>query len=153
MIRLYGEGDIREAERRFRGAWMLLAAVLAPLLAGYVLALVKGSYAVSLALALLMLIWSLSAGDLLLTPRRRYLRFLRELNRGLRRQTECAVIALEDGILVQDGANVRALQVRMPDGDSRIFYLNAAKAEFLPEANRHCTVVSCGRHVVEFIEN
>ena len=54
MIRLYGEGDIREAERRLRSAWMLLAAVLAPLLGGYVLALMKGSYAASLVPALLM---------------------------------------------------------------------------------------------------
>ena len=38
----------------------------------------------------------------------------------------------EGAFQLQDGVRVHALQVRLPDGDSRIFYLNASKAEFLP---------------------
>ena len=153
MTKLYTQEDLRRAEKSYRRCLLLLAAVLAPLLAGYVLALARGSYALSLALALTMLAWILFSGDLLLLPRRRYRAFLRELKCGLRRQTSCSILRLEDEIQVQDGANVRLLRVVLPQGEERIFYLNAAKADCLPTPGAGCTLVSCGRHVVEFTQD
>lgn len=150
---MYTERDLQDASRRVKKCAVLMAAVLAVLLAAYVLALVKRLYGVSIAVALLMLIWTLFLGDLQLMPLKRYERFLRELDSGLRRQAECEILALEEEDQVQDGARVRALHVRLCDGGSRIFYLNASKVDFLPETGGHCILVSCGRHVVDFIES
>ena len=120
------------------------------LLAGYAAALTAGAYLPCALLALAMVVWLLAAGEMCLLPKKRYLRFLQEMQKGLRRETQCCILSMDAEIQLQDGVHVHELQVRLEDGDSRIFYLNASKAEFLPEPGTRCKLVSCGRHVLEF---
>ena len=150
---LYSDRDLQQAGRRVRSCLLGMAAVLAPLLGLYALALMRQNVLLGALAALLGFGWALFMGDLRLAPRVRYLRFLKNLNSGLRRQTECEILCLEDGAEMQDGACVRALHVRLKDGDSRIFYLDASKAESLPAPGSGCVLLSCGRHVLGFSEN
>ena len=150
---MYNLEDALLARRSLRKAALMLAAALAPMLASYVLALVKGAYAWSAALAAAMLAWCLFAGDLLLAPRARYARFLREMGRGLRRSVDCVPEAIGDQVQLQDGVFVRSVQVRLSDGDSRIYYLNASKMDCMAQIGQMVRLVSYGRHIVEFIEN
>ena len=48
---------------------------------------------------------------------------------------------------LQDGARVREMQVRLSDGDSRIFYVNADHADQVPEPGVQIELESYGRHV------
>ena len=148
---MYTEKDMLLARKSLLGAAGWMAAVLAVLLAGYVAALVKGWYVLTAVLAVLMLAFCLFFGDLMLAPRLRYARFLKELGKGLRRSADCVLECMDDGLQLQDGVKVHALQVRLPDGDSRIYYLNASKLDFLPEMEKRIRLVSYGRHVVDFV--
>jgi len=150
---MYTDADLARAEGRVKRYMLQMLAALAPVWAIYVLALVKRSYGLSVVMALLMIIILLPGIDLKLWPALRYRRFLKEMQAGLRRRTECVILRLDEEIQMQDGAHVRSLHVRLPDGDDRIFYLNAAKAEFLPQPGTNCTLVSYGRHIVEFSDN
>lgn len=152
-MNLYSGKDMQDARRGVQKYACLTAMVLLPMLAVYVFVLVKGVYALTLVMALMMLIWLLLAGDLLLKPRLHYARFLKEMNGGLRRQAICIPEDLSDDIQLQDGVRVRSLQVRLCDGgESRIFYVNASKTEFLPQMNVPIALVSWGRHITGFVE-
>lgn len=146
---MYSDADFRAANLRAR-SWMLrLCAMLIPLLIAYVMGAVLDVYALMLLSLLVGFVGSVIMCDFSLLPALRYRRFLREMQRGMRRNTRCILRSLEDELQRQDGAPVYALHVELPDGDSRIFYVNAAKLEYLPEMNRWATLTSCGRHVLE----
>lgn len=150
---MYGEGDFAAARHALLQSALIFGAVLLALLAGYAAALMARAYLPCMLLALGMVIWLLAAGELWLLPKQRYDRFLREMRKGLRRETQCEILGMDAEIQLQDGVRVHAVQVRLEDGDSRIFYLNASKAEFLPGQGTRCTLVSYGRHVLKFSEN
>ena len=150
---MYGERDFSAARRTvlFSAAAISVAAVL--ILAGYVAALAARAYLICVLLALALVILLLASGELCLLPKLRYLRFLKEMQAGLRRQIHCRIQEMDGQIQLQDGVRVHALQVLLPDGDSRIFYLNASKTEFLPALQSDCLLVSYGRHIVEFSQD
>lgn len=150
---MYGEQDFAAARRALRNSALAFGAVLLALLAGYAAALIAGAYRPCVLLALGMMVWMLAAGEMCLLPRKRYHRFLQEMQKGLRRETQCEILGMDAKVQLQDGVHVHAVQVRLEDGDSRIFYLNASKAEFLPEPGTRCRLVSYGRHVLEFSGN
>lgn len=149
---MYTPDDLRHACRQQRRQIALLLALLLPLLAAYVLALIHGSRSLMLILAILAFAWCLFAGDLLVLPARRYVRFLKEMGEGLRRKCICTPDCLSEKTELQDGVRVHALQVKLADGDSRIYYINASKIEFLPEMGKTVLLTSWGRHIVEFGE-
>ena len=148
---MYTEKDVFLARKCLLRTAGWMTAVLAVLLAGYAAALVQGRYAPAAVLAVVMLVFGLFFGDLLLMPRLRYARFLKEMGKGLRRSADCVLEHVDAAVQMQDGVKVHALQVRLADGDSRIYYLNASKLDFLPEMGTGIRVVSYGRHVVEFM--
>lgn len=145
---MYNNEDIRCASKRVRSCAITVGAGLAPIIALYVLAIVKGSQGWMLAVLLAGFFWLLFMCDLCLLPRVRYLRFLKDMDRGLRRNTPCTPDFLEEEIRIQDGVRVRELHVRTPEGDSRILYVNASKAELLPPMGDEILLESYGRHVV-----
>lgn len=147
---MYGNEDVRDASRRVRICILRLAAVLLPLLAVYVIAIIRDMPGLMLAALLIGFIWLVFAGDVWLTPSLRYARFLKDMQGGLRRSIDCTLESLEDEIRVQDGVRVRQLHVRISGGgDRRIFYINASKAALLPDMGMRVKLVSFGRHVVE----
>lgn len=148
---MYTERDAQMAVKSLLRVALIMAAVLLVLLAGYITVLVKGEAALAAILAVGMLVFGLFFGDLLLLPRLRYVRFLKEMGRGLRRSVDCILQETDENVQRQDGVFVRALQVQLDDGDSRIYYLNASKMDFLPETGSRVRLVSYGRHVVEFM--
>lgn len=149
---MYSDADFRAADRR-AGAWMLrLCAMLIPLLGVYVMGAVLDVYTLMLVSLLAAWICCVVMVDFFLLPALRYRRFLRELQRGMRRNTRCILRSLEDELQQQDGVQVYALHVELPNGDSRIFYVNAAKLEYLTEMNQWVTLTSCGRHVLNCME-
>ena len=129
-----------------RWALILGGAELA-LLAAYVAGIALGRRWMMLAALLLGFAVALFLGDLCLLPALRYRRFLQELDSGLRRRTVCTVESLKEEAGMQDGARVRELKVRLDDGDSRIFYVNADHADQIPEPGAEIELESCGRHV------
>ena len=147
MNSLYTQEDRSRAERLARKWTLILGGAELALLAVYVVGIALGRRWMMLAALLLAFAVALFLGDLCLLPALRYRRFLRELDKGLRRRTVCTVDSLKNEAGMQDGALVRKLQVRLRDGDSRIFYVNADHAASIPEPGAQIELESCGRHV------
>ena len=147
MSPLYTEGDRTRAERLARRWTLILGGAELVLLAAYVAGIALGWRWMMLAALLLGFIAALFLGDLCLLPALRYRKFLRELETGLRRSAICTVDFLKEEVELQDGARVREMQVRLSDGDSRIFYVNADCAARIPEPGARIELESCGRHV------
>ena len=147
MNPLYTEGDRMRAERLARRWTLLLGGAELALLAAYVVGIALGRRWMMLAALLLGFIAALFLGDLCLLPALRYRKFLRELETGLRRSAICTVDFLKEEAEMQDGVRVREMQVRLGDGDSRIFYVNADHADQVPEPGAQIELESYGRHV------
>ena len=147
MNPLYTEGDRTRAERLARRWTLILGGAELVLLAAYVAGIALGRRWMMLAALLLGFIAALFLGDLCLLPALRYRKFLRELETGLRRSAICTVDSLKPEAELQDGARVREMQVRLSDGDSRIFYVNVDHADQVPEPGAQIELESCGRHV------
>ena len=147
MNSLYTQEDRSRAERLARKWTLILGGAELALLAVYVVGIALGRRWMMLAALLLAFAVALFLGDLCLLPALRYRRFLRELDKGLRRRTVCTVDSLKNEAGMQDGALVRELQVRLRDGDSRIFYVNVDHADQVPEPGAHIELESYGRHV------
>ena len=147
MNPLYTEGDRTRAERLARRWTLILGGAELVLLAAYVAGIALGRRWMMLAALLLGFIAALFLGDLCLLPALRYRKFLRELETGLRRSAICTVDFLKEEVELQDGARVREMQVRLGDGDSRIFYVNADHADQVPEPGAQIELESYGRHV------
>ena len=130
---MYTKEDMRAADAAVRRYVLLLALPLALLLAAYVAAGLLGKQGLMLAI-LLAAFWFASIEACL----------------GLRRECICTTDHLDEKIQVQDGVRVLALQVRIDDGDTRIFYLNASKTAMFPPDGRKICITSFGRHVVEW---
>jgi len=146
---MYNSNDMQEARRSLNRCRGLLALIFAPLLAVYVLGIVKGWQGLMLAALLAGFVCAVFICDLKLLPVLRYVRFLKEMKHGLRRSVDCILEDLRTEEQMQDGVQVYALHVRlMEGGDSRIFYLNASKKELLPTMNTKVRLTSYGRHVV-----
>lgn len=150
---MYHSDDLRQAQRRCNCCWALLIGILLPLAMIYVLALLKGRQGLMLAALLIGFSVSVFIGDLKLLPALRYLRFLREMESGLRRSADCVLMKVETEAQMQDGAQVFVLHVCMTEsGDNRIFYVNASKIAQLPEIGAHVKITSYGRHVVDCLK-
>ena len=148
-VDFYTEKDDVCAAARLRRSIIGLCAVLLPLIALYVLAILKGARMGMLAALLAAFAWTVFWRDMRLLPELRCRAFLKELRKGLRRSTECIPVKLEAEEQMQDGVRVRALHVRICDGgDSRIFYVNASHAERLPSMGMRMRISSCGRHIL-----
>ena len=146
---MYNQTDMKEARRSLNRCRGLLALVLAPLLAVYVLGIVKARQGLMLAVLLAGFAGAIFICDLRLLPVQRYVRFLKEMERGLRRSMDCFLESMDEEEQMQDGVRVHALHVRLAeDGDSRILYVNAAKAYMLPAMNTKVRITGYGRHVV-----
>ena len=147
MRPLYTESDRTRAELLARRWSLILSGAELVLLAAYVAGITLGRRWTMLAALLLAFLLALFLGDLCLLPALRYRKFLRELESGLRRRLVCTVDCLKAEAEMQDGARVRELQVRLNDGDSRIFYVNADHADQIPEPGAQIELESYGRHV------
>ena len=147
MNSLYTQENRRRAERLARKWALILGGAELVLLAAYIAGIALGWRWAMLAALLLAFVAALFLGDLCLLPALRYRRFLQELDSGLRRRTVCTVESLKEEAGMQDGARVRELKVRLDDGDSRIFYVNADHADQIPEPGAVIELESCGRHV------
>ena len=147
MNSLYTQEDRQRAEHLARKWTLILGSAELVMLAAYVAGILLGWRWAMLAALLLAFVVALFLGDLCLLPALRYRKFLRELDRGLRRSVTCTVASLKEEAGIQDGARVRELQVRLDDGDSRIFYVNADHADRIPELGAQIELESYGRHV------
>ena len=147
MNSLYTQENRRRAERLARKWALILGGAELVLLAAYIAGIALGWRWAMLAALLLAFVAALFLGDLCLLLALRYRRFLQELDSGLRRRTVCTVESLKEEAGMQDGARVRELKVRLDDGDSRIFYVNADHADQIPEPGAEIELESCGRHV------
>ena len=147
MNALYTDADRRQAERIARRWALLLGGAELALLTAYVVLILLDLRWAMLAALLLAFAIAVFLGDLCLLPALRYRKFLRELDRGLRRSAVCTVDQLKDASEMRDGARVRELQVRLDDGDSRIFYVNADHGDRIQEPGARIELESCGRHV------
>ena len=146
---MYNQLDMQEARRSLNRCRGLLALIWIPLLAVYVLGIVKGRQGLMLAALLAGFACTVGIGDLKLLPALRYVRFLKEMEKGLRREMICTLDEMETEIQMQDGVRVYALHVRLMDGDSRILYVNVEKAQLLPAAGSRVRITGYGRHVVD----
>ena len=147
MSPLYTEDDRTRAKQLARRWTLLLGGAELVLLAAYVAGIALGRRWMMLAALLLGFIAALFLGDLCLLPALRYRKFLREMETGLRRSTICTMDILKPEAELQDGARVREMQVRLSDGDSRIFYVNVDHADQVPEPGAQIELESYGRHV------
>ena len=147
---MYTKEDMRAADAAVRRYVLLLALPLALLLAAYVAAGLLGNQGLMLAILLAAFWFASIEACLWLRPAVQYRNFLREMEKGLRRECICTTDHLNEKIQLQDGVRVHALQVCIDDGDTRIFYLNASKTAMFPPDGRKICITSFGRHVVEW---
>lgn len=147
---MYSCEDLKQAKRVFGYRLGVLLALLTPLTAVYICEIVKGRETMMLAVLLAGFACVVFAGDIWLLSAWRYMRFLREMDRGLRRSVVCVIEHIESKPQMQDGVRVYALQVRLQDGESRIFYLNISKMKQFADAGVRVKLTSYGRHVVDF---
>lgn len=147
---MYSCEDLKQAKRVFGRRLGVLLALLTPLTALYICEIVKGRETVMLAVLLAGFACAVFAGDIWLLSAWRYMRFLREMGKGLRRSTACVIEHIEPKPQMQDGVRVYALQARLKDGESRIFYLNVSKAKRFADVGTRVKLTSYGRHVVDF---
>lgn len=146
---MYNQMDMQEARRSLNRCCGLLALLLLMLLPVYVLGILKGWQGLMLAVLLVGFACTVFICDLKLLPARHYVCFLREMERGLRRNVECSLEHLDTQTQMQDGVCVRALHVRLKtDGDSRVYYVNISKAALLPSMGMQVRITGYGRHVV-----
>ena len=147
---MYTQDDLRRAQSLVVRYALILGAVLAVLLAAYIAAVLMDSQGAML-LILLSAFWFAALEIALwLRPMVQYRGFLREMMCGLRRECPCTLDDLEERIQLQDGVRVHALQVRLEDGDTRIFYVNASKRQLLPPMQTRLILISYGRHLVDW---
>lgn len=145
---MYADSDTRAAEAAVKACRLRLFAALGVFLALYVAMAIIGTQGGMLAALLAALVFVVFYGDLYLMPAVRYKRFLNQLHEGLRREIEGTILELSVEEQTQDGARVRALRVRLADdSDERLFWVNASKAEYVPEAGARVRIESSGRHV------
>lgn len=147
---MYNPEYFAAAERIAKRRTAVLAIVLALALAGYVAAILAGFRWLMLAILLAGFLFAVFYGDLKLLPALRCRKFLGEMRVGLRRNLLCRVDARDQNPQLQDGLRVYAQQVRLPDGDTRIFYLNADHAPHFPEQGTCIRLESYGRHITGF---
>jgi len=79
-----------------------------------------------------------------------YRAFLWDMNKGLRRETICAVSHIDPKITLQDGVRARTVHVNLDDGDTRVFYINISKP--FPPESRKIRLTAYGRHIVRWEE-
>lgn len=144
---MYTREDMRIASGLVRRYSLILCAGLALLLAAYAAAAVAGSQGLMLLIALAAFWFAALEISLWLRPALKYRAFLRGLNSGLRRECVCITDGLDACVQLQDGVRVHALQVKLENGDTRIFYLNVSKTEGFPAAGRTVRLISYGRHI------
>ena len=147
---MYNQMDMQEARRSLNRCRGLLALILGLLLAVYVLGIVWERQGLMLAALLAGFVFSVFFCDLKLLPALRYVRFLKEMEKGLRRDMVCFLDKLVEQTQMQDGVRVHALHVRLAEGgDRRILYVNAAKVNMLPPMDAKVRITGYGRHVVD----
>lgn len=146
---MYSSKDMQKARRSLSCCCGLLALILAPLIAVYVSGIVQGRQGMMLAAMLAGFGYTVFICDLKLLPVLRYVRFLKEMEKGLRRDMVCILESMDMQTQMQDGVRVHALHVRLAeDEDSRILYVNAGKVNMLPPMDARVRITGYGRHVV-----
>ena len=146
-MKLYVEDDLRCASARLRKYAFLLGAGLALCMGAYVWALVVRRETAGYLILLAGFIYALPLGMLRLYPALKYRDFVRELLRGLRREVCGSIDCIDPAVQVQDGVRVHTVQLRLEDGDTRLFYLNADKLDVFPRPGEKICLISYGRHV------
>lgn len=149
---MYTQADMRRANALVRRRSLILGIGLFLLLAAYIAAILAGSQGLMLAIALAAFWFASLEICIWLRPAAKYRAFLREAEKGLRRECVCTVESLDTKIQLQDGVRVYAIQVRLADGDTRIFYLNASKTENFPAVGKTLRLTGYGRHIMAWEE-
>lgn len=147
---MYTREDVRCAEALVRRYGLMLALGLGLLLAAYAAAVFAGSQALMLVIAALAFWFAALEIVLWLRPAVQYRAFLREMEKGLRRECIGRIEEYSEDVRREDGVRVRTVQMRLEDGDTRLFYLNISKASDFPAAGRKVEIICFGRHVVDW---
>lgn len=147
---MYTNEDMRSANALVRRRAVMLAAVLLCALAAYVPAVLARSQIAMLAILIAAFWLAAPMIALGLKPALDYRTFLREMQSGLRRECTCTLDRIDNSVTVQDGVRVHTLQVRLDDGDTRIFYLNIHKTDGFPAAGTSIVLTAYGRHVTDW---
>ena len=147
---MYTERDILGIRRRLRRHIAALAIVLLALLALYVFALARRVQALAYAAAALLSIAACYGVIANILPCARYLRFLRDVERGGRHEFVGTLTSVAAQSEPQDGAMVLPVHLLLDaEQDERTYYLNASKAEGFPAPGAHVRLRCFGRHIVE----
>lgn len=145
----YEPADLRAAKRAVRRRIGALASALIVFLAGYVYFILLRLQWAMLALLLAAFVLTLFFSAMVLLPAVRYLRFLREMEKGIHRKLDCRIVSCSDTSEMQDGVRVFPLEiVLVQGGDTRIMYIDAAKREHILPIGPAVTLHSYGRHII-----
>lgn len=150
-MQMYTQADAMAARRRVRRCAAALCAPLALLLALYVAAVVARRRGLMCGLLLAAFVLGVFIADNWLLPALRYRRFLREMQKGLRRACS-GCIGAPGAAETRDGARVRPLEVRLDGGETRVFYLKADCAGDAAGEGARLRIESWGRHIVGWEE-
>ena len=150
---MYTQQDMCNANALVRRYGLILGLGLALLLACYVSAILAGSQLLMLLIALAAFWFAMLLSCIWLYPACKYRAFLRDMNRGLRREYLFTVDKIHAEVVLRDGVRVNEMQVILENGDTRIFYLNISKSENFPAEGSKIHITAYGRHILQWEEN
>ena len=147
---MYSERDVIEIKRRIGRNLAVLIPVAAAILAAYVYALRERVEWLAMLMGATLFVAVCYGLIAYLIPNIRYRLFLRDMQTGLTREMRGTILSVSDQAEDQDGARVLPVHMQLSeDGDERIVYLNAAKADGFPAPGAEVLLRLYGRHIRE----
>ena len=147
---MYSDQDCIEIRNRLRKNWAVLAPLLIVILAIYIVALRRRIEWLAMIMGPLLFVAACFGIIAYIYPTAKYRHFLQELQTGLTREMRGTIVSISDSPEEQDGAMVLPVHLLlMEEQDERIVYLNASKADLIPEIGSEVLLRCCGRHIRE----
>ena len=149
---MYSEADMTLIKSKVRKNLLVLALVLAVLITGYVITIVKAVQWLMMVFGALIFVAICYAVIVYLAPNIRYLIFLKDMKNGLEKDFSGHILSVDEKEETQDG--VRVLPVHFyidADNDERLFYLNASKQELFKVTDGTTTIRCYGRHIKQVL--
>lgn len=149
---MYTQQDMTDIRQRIGKYSLILAAVLAALIAVYVVCMIVRVQWLAMVDAAAIFAAVCFMWCMYLYPCIRYRGFLRDMDTGLVREMEGSIVAVSDQEDLQDGVRVLPVRIFLNDEqDERIVYLNASKTAGFPAVGSEVKLSCFGRHIREVV--
>ena len=150
---MYTEQDMLQAQKALHRDYLISGIVWALCIGTFITGVCLQTKWISYVGAGLLFISMFFAFSMYIWPHTKYRRFLRDMQKGLTRTIAGTIDSISAETEIQDGAEVYAVQITLADeDDSRILYISADKAQYMPAVGSTVKAACYGRHIRGFEE-